>query len=92
MLEDVSSSKSDFSMEFKAKIRELKQAIQHHIQEEENEVFSQVAIQYEPGERSQLGSEFEVVKANCKPRYQLQHNHSRLNSEYLCFFINIDPI
>lgn len=62
MLEDVSSL-SPTSAEFKAKIRELKQAIQHHIQEEENEVFSQVRQCMSQEERSQLGSEFEVVKS-----------------------------
>jgi iron-sulfur cluster repair protein YtfE (RIC family) len=62
MLEDVSSL-SPTSAEFKAKIRELKQAIQHHIQEEENEVFSQVLQCMSQEERSQLGSEFEVVKS-----------------------------
>jgi hemerythrin superfamily protein len=62
MLEDVSSL-SPTSAEFKAKIQELKQAIQHHIQEEENEVFSQVRQCMSQEERSQLGSEFEVVKS-----------------------------
>jgi 50S ribosomal subunit-associated GTPase HflX len=62
MLEDVSSL-SPTSAEFKAKIRDLKQAIQHHIQEEENEVFSQVLQCMSQEERSQLGSEFEVVKS-----------------------------
>lgn len=62
MLEDVSSL-SPTSAEFKAKIRELKQAIQHHIQEEENEVFSQVRQCMSQEERSQLGSEFELVKS-----------------------------
>ncbi len=62
MLEDVSFL-SPTSVEFKAKIRELKQAIQHHIQKEENEVFSQVHQCMSQEERSQLGSEFEVVKS-----------------------------
>ncbi len=62
MLEDVSSL-SPTSAEFKAKIRELKQAVQHHIQEEENEVFSQVRQCMSEEEREQLGREFEVVKS-----------------------------
>lgn len=62
MLEDVSSF-SPTSAEFKAKIWELKQAIQHHIQEEEDEVFSQVLQCMSEEEREQLGSEFELVKS-----------------------------
>ncbi len=58
-IEDLSPT----SMEFKAKILELKQVIQQHVQEEENKVFSQVRQCLSQEERSQLGSKFEAVKS-----------------------------
>jgi len=54
---------SPTSEEFKAKIRELKQVIQHHVQEEENEIFSQVRQYMNEEKRAQLGREFEAVKS-----------------------------
>jgi len=51
-------------MEFKAKINELKQVIEHHVQEEENILFSQVLQCLSQEERSQLGNEFEAVKSH----------------------------
>jgi hemerythrin superfamily protein len=54
---------SPTSGEFKQKIAELKQLIQHHLHEEENEVFSQVRECMSQEEREQLGSEFEAVKS-----------------------------
>ncbi len=61
MLEALASL-SPTSAEFKQKIGELKQAIQHHVQEEENEVFSKVRECMSQKEREQLGSEFEALK------------------------------
>ena len=54
---------SPTSAEFKQKIGSLKQAIQHHVQEEENEVFSKVRECMSQKEREQLGSEFEALKS-----------------------------
>jgi len=59
-IEDLSPT----SMEFKAKINELKQVIEHHVQEEENILFSQVLQCLSQEERSQLGNEFEAVKSH----------------------------
>jgi len=62
MLEDIESF-SPISDEFKQKLSELKQAVKHHIQEEENEVFNQVQEWMSKPEREQLGNEFEAVKS-----------------------------
>lgn len=62
LLEEIESL-SPTSEEFKAKIRDLKQVIQHHVQEEENQVFSQARQCMTQEKRSQLGSEFEMVKS-----------------------------
>ncbi len=67
MLEDVSSL-SPTSAEFKAKIRELKQTMQHHIQEEENEVFSQVRQCMSDKKLEQLGNQLRETKANVAPK------------------------
>lgn len=61
MLEDLEYL-SPTSVEFKQKIGELKQAIQHHVQEQENEVFSKVRECMSQKEREQLGSKFEALK------------------------------
>lgn len=49
---------SPTSEEFKVKIKELKQMIQEHIQEEENELFSIFSQYIDPEKRSKLGTEF----------------------------------
>lgn len=54
---------SPTSREFKQKIAELKQVIQHHVQEEENVVFDQVRECMSQEDREQLGSEFKAVKS-----------------------------
>ena len=62
MLEELEDF-SPTSAEFQQKISQLKQIIQHHVQSEENEVFSQVRECMSAEEREQLGSEFEAVKS-----------------------------
>lgn len=62
MLEHLESL-SPTSAEFNQKIAELKQVIQHHVQEEESEVFSQVSEYMSQEEREQLGGEFAAVKS-----------------------------
>lgn len=62
VLEDLASL-SPTSVEFKQKIVELKQAIQHHVWEEENEVFSRIREGMSQDDREQLGSEFNRVKS-----------------------------
>ena len=61
ILEELESF-SPTSAEFKQKIGELKRVIQHHVQEEENKIFSQVLNCMSQEEREQLGKEFEAVK------------------------------
>lgn len=62
MLEELASL-SPTSAEFKQKMGELKQVIQHHVQSEEDEVFSQVRDCMSAEELSQLGSKFQAVKS-----------------------------
>lgn len=63
ILEELESF-SPTSAEFKQKIGELKQVIQHYVQKEEDEVFSQVRECMSKEEREQLGKEFEAVSFN----------------------------
>lgn len=61
LLEEMESL-SPTSKEFQAKIRELKQVIQHYTKEEENQVFLRVRESMSNETRIRLGSEFEQVK------------------------------
>ena len=54
---------SPTSREFKQKIADLKDVIQHHVQAEENKLFDQVRECMSQEEREQLGSEFKAVKS-----------------------------
>lgn len=62
MLEQMKSMDSS-SEEFKDKLSQLKEAVQHHVQEEENEVFSQVRQLMSAEELKQLATEFKEVKS-----------------------------
>lgn len=70
ILEELESL-SPTSAEFKQKIRELKQVIQQHVQEEENEVFSQVRECMSLKEREQLCNEFEAAKSKLQSEMSL---------------------
>jgi hemerythrin superfamily protein len=61
MLEQMKSLDSS-SAEFKEKISQLKDAVQHHVQEEENEVFPKVRKMMKEEELNQLVKEFQEVK------------------------------
>jgi hemerythrin superfamily protein len=61
ILEQMKSMDST-SAEFKEKISQLKDAVQHHVQEEENEVFPQVRQSMNEEELKQLVTEFQEVK------------------------------
>lgn len=61
MLEEIESF-SPSSVEFNQKIRQLKQIIQQHVQEEEHEVFPLVRDCMNEAEREQLGKGFAAVK------------------------------
>lgn len=62
MLEEIKSLKPT-SAEFKAKISKLKSAIQHHVEEEENEVFPTVRECMSDEELDLLASEFKKAKS-----------------------------
>jgi hemerythrin superfamily protein len=62
LLEEIESF-SPTSAEFKAKVRELKQAIQHHIQEEETKVFLQASKFISQEEQIQLANQFLAMKS-----------------------------
>ena len=51
------------SSEFKEKISILKEAVQHHVQEEENEVFPKVRKSMSDEELKQLAKEFEETQS-----------------------------
>jgi hemerythrin superfamily protein len=51
------------SSEFKEKISTLKEAVQHHVQEEENEVFPKVRKSMSDEELKQLAKEFEETQS-----------------------------
>ncbi len=61
MLEQMKSIDSS-SAEFKEKISQLKEAVQHHVQEEENEVFPKVRQMMNEEELKQLVTEFQEAK------------------------------
>ncbi len=61
MLEQMKSMDSS-SAEFKEKLSQLKDAVEHHVQEEENDVFSQVRRFMNEEELKQLVKEFQEVK------------------------------
>ncbi len=51
------------SSEFKEKISTLKEAVQHHVEEEENEVFPKVRQSMSDEELKQLAKEFEETQS-----------------------------
>lgn len=51
------------SPEFKAKIKALKEAVQHHVQEEENEILPKVRQCFKGKELNQITQEFEQTKS-----------------------------
>ena len=53
--------------EFLSKISELKQAVQHHVEEEETEIFTAVRECMSNQELSELAEEFQEAKANIEP-------------------------
>lgn len=61
MLEQMKSMDSS-SEEFKEKLSKLKKAVQHHVQEEENEVFPKVRQCMNDKELKDLATEFQEVK------------------------------
>ncbi len=62
ILEEIKSLKPTDS-EFKTKIKSLKKAVQHHVEEEESEIFKAVSECMSDKQLSALGEEFQKTKA-----------------------------
>ncbi|MFB2918888.1 MULTISPECIES: hemerythrin domain-containing protein [Aerosakkonema] len=62
LLEEIKSL-SPSSPEFKKKIRQLKQAVLHHVEEEESEVLPQVSEYMSEAELNQVAKEFQDTKS-----------------------------
>ncbi|MDZ8050829.1 MAG: hemerythrin domain-containing protein [Aulosira sp. ZfuVER01] len=62
LLEEIKSLKPTDS-EFKTKINSLKKAVQHHVKEEEIEIFSAISECMSEQQLSELGKEFQKTKA-----------------------------
>lgn len=62
MLEELKALDST-SSEFKVKIGELKDAVQHHVEEEENEIFPKVQESISDEELKQLATEFQQAQS-----------------------------
>lgn len=56
------------SSEFKVKIRELKEAVGHHVQEEENKVFPQICQNINNEELQQLAQKFQETRTKLQKK------------------------
>lgn len=66
MLEEIKSLDPS-SPDFKAKIKQLKEAVLHHVEEEESEMFEAVSESMSEEEKEQLADEFKTTKEKLKP-------------------------
>ncbi|UBF23916.1 hemerythrin domain-containing protein [Kovacikia minuta CCNUW1] len=66
LLEEMKQLGSD-DEEFKTKLMHLIESVQHHVQEEEEEIFSAVRGSMEDEELQALGQEFQEAKAKVEP-------------------------
>jgi len=66
LLEEIKSL-DPVSSEFKAKMQELKEAVLHHVQEEESSIFATVRECMDEQELKELGSEFQRAKTKVQP-------------------------
>ncbi|MFE1743710.1 hemerythrin domain-containing protein [Coleofasciculus sp. H7-2] len=62
MLDEIKSM-SPSSSEFKAKVRQLKDAINHHINQEENDMLPKLRDNFSSEQQQQMASEFKSVKS-----------------------------
>lgn len=66
MLEEIKAIKPN-EPEFLEKISELQEAVQHHVEEEESEIFNAVRECMSDKQLTELGKEFQEAKAKLKP-------------------------
>ncbi|MBW4561117.1 MAG: hemerythrin domain-containing protein [Mojavia pulchra JT2-VF2] len=69
ILEEIKSLKPNDS-EFKKKITELKKAVKHHVEEEENEIFKSISEYMSEQKLIELGREFRKTKAQLEDEVQ----------------------
>lgn len=69
LLEQIKSLKPGDD-EFKTKLQHLMEAIKHHVEEEENEIFSAVRECMDEEELQQLGTEFQSSKAKLESQVE----------------------
>lgn len=62
LLEEIKSM-SPSDPDFKAKIEELKEAVEHHVEEEENEILPSVSDSMDEQEMKELAKEFQEAKS-----------------------------
>ena len=53
--------------EWKAEAKVMQEILEHHIEEEEDEIFDAVENNFEDGEREEMGVEFERLKGEIQP-------------------------
>jgi hemerythrin superfamily protein len=69
LLEQLKQMQPD-SAEFKSAMKELEEAIQHHVEEEESEIFEAVRQCMEDQQLTELGEEFQAAKARLQEEVQ----------------------
>lgn len=58
------------SSDFKSTLKELKEAVQHHVEEEESEIFEAVRQCMDEGQLTELGEAFQRAKAQSQEEVQ----------------------
>lgn len=66
LLKDLKKGSDPMSPEWSAKAKVLMEMLEHHIQEEEDEVFTQVKEDFDTAERKEMGEAFEAQKEQVK--------------------------
>jgi hemerythrin superfamily protein len=59
--------------EFEAKVQEMKEAVQHHVTEEENELFPEVRHTLDADRRNELGDEMESMFEGMRQDHPRRH-------------------
>ncbi|MCX7596304.1 MAG: hemerythrin domain-containing protein [Fischerella sp.] len=69
ILEEIKELKPG-ELEFQTKINELKKAVQHHVKEEENQIFNAIRKCMNDEQLTNLGRNFQETKAKLEPAVQ----------------------